>query len=175
MLETAVAYLLSMHAWKPVKPGSKDFKDQPFHAPGTKDTSGPSKDLPMALWHKKIMASEARRHPLLPENYYPQVDKVTNVGTEDLRMEGNLGVSETREQRPPVTAIERRLQELLATVLEVEADSISLEDSFLHVGGDSITAMRLVGAAREQGLSLTVADIFEHPQLSSLADHISKR
>lgn len=175
MLETAIAYLLSMHAWKPVKPVSKDFIGQPFRTPATKDMAGPNKGLPMALWHQRIRSSESRQYPLLPEDYCPQVDKVAYVGMEDLRMEGNLGVSETRERRPPATAIERRLQELLATVLEVKVDSISLEDSFLDVGGDSMIAMQLVGAAREQGLSLTVADIFRYPQLSSLAYHISER
>ena len=171
MLETAIAYLLSMHAWEPVKPVSKDFIDQPFRAP---DTGGPNQGLPMALWHKKIMSSEARQHLLLPEDY-PQVDKVTCVGMKDLRVEGNLGVSETRERRPPATTTERRLQELLATVLKVEVDSIGLEGSILDVGGGSMIAMQLVGAAREQGLSLTVADVFRYPRLSHLAYHISER
>jgi hypothetical protein len=30
-------------------------------------------------------------------------------------------------------------------------------------------AMRLVGAAREEGLSMTVADVFKHPTFSDLA------
>ena len=175
VLESAIAYLLSMDAWKPVKPVSKDFIDQTFGAPATNDIGGEDKGLPMALWHKKIMSSEAGQYPVLPEDYNTQVDQVAYVSMEDLRMEGDSGVSETREWRPPATAIERRLQELLATVLEVETDSISFEDSFLDVGGDSIIAMQLVGAAREQGLSLTVADIFRYPQLSDLAYHISER
>ena len=175
MLEIAIAYLLTMNAWKPVKPVPKNSTDQSFGAPATKDIDGPDKGLPMALWHKKIISSEARQHPLLPEDSYPQVDKVASVSMEDLRMEGDFGVSETRARRPPATAIERRLQELLATVLEVETDSIGLEGSFLDAGGDSIIAMKLVGAAREQGLSLTVADIFRYSQLSNLADRISER
>ena len=177
MLETAVAYLLSMQAWKPVEVDSKEFTskeytNQTFHAPAAEDIDGSDKGLPMALWHKKIMSSEARQYRLPRDDYYPQ--KVANVGAEDLRTERDLGVSETRERRPPVTAIERRLQELVATVLKVEADSIDLEDSFLDVGGDSMIAMQLVGAAREQGLSLTVAEIFRYPRLSDLAYHISE-
>ena len=172
MLETAFAYLLNMQAWKPVEPDLKEFINQTFHAPAAKDIGGLDKGLPMALWHKKIMSSEARQYPLPPDDHY--VDKVAYVGENDLRTESDLGVSKTRERRPPVTAIERRLQELVATALKVEADSIDLEDSFLDVGGDSMIAMQLVGAAREQGLSLTVANIFRYPRLSNLAYHISE-
>ncbi|KAL8798691.1 MAG: hypothetical protein Q9200_007720 [Gallowayella weberi] len=37
------------------------------------------------------------------------------------------------------------------------------------MGGDSISAMKLVGAARLEGLSLTVADVFRNPRLSDMA------
>lgn len=177
MLESALAYLLSINAWEPVEPGSKDFTDQTLHAPAAKDidVGGPNKGLPMALWHKKIMSLEMRQYPRLLDDHYPQVDKAAYGGTDGLRTEGDSGVSEMRGQRPPATANERRLQGLLATVLKVEADSIDLEDSILDIGGDSLTAMQLVGAARGQGLSLTVADIFRYPRLSNLAHHISER
>ncbi|KAK1249601.1 hypothetical protein MKX08_009604 [Trichoderma sp. CBMAI-0020] len=71
--------------------------------------------------------------------------------------------------REPQSTSEKRLQALWSTVLAIDASSISADDSFLRIGGDSIQAMRLVAAAREQGLALTVTDIFEHPELSDLA------
>ena len=177
MLEDAIAYLLSIDAWKPAEPDSKEFIDQTFHAPATKDidTGGSNKGLPMALWHKKIMSSEAGQYPLLPYDHYSQVDKAACVGMDDLYVNGDSGVSETRERRPPATAKEQRLQELLATVLKVETASIDLEDSFLDLGGDSMIAMQLVGVARGQGLSLQVANIFRYPRLRNLAYHISER
>jgi amino acid adenylation domain-containing protein len=46
---------------------------------------------------------------------------------------------------------------------------ISRDDSFFHVGGDSLRAMHLVAAARGVGLSLTVADIFSRPVLTDMA------
>lgn len=73
------------------------------------------------------------------------------------------------EKRPPQTAQEKCLQGLWYMVLGVEEDTIGLDDSFLQNGGDSIAAMKLVGAAREQGLSLTVADIFKHSRLEDMA------
>lgn len=72
------------------------------------------------------------------------------------------------EKRPPQNPEEKRLQHLWCTVLGVEENSIGLDDSFLQNGGDSIAAMKLVGAAREQGLSLTVANIFKNPRLEDM-------
>lgn len=40
--------------------------------------------------------------------------------------------------------------------------------NFFALGGDSITAVRVVGAAREAGLRLRVEDVFTHPTLASL-------
>lgn len=69
------------------------------------------------------------------------------------------------KKRAPVTKAERQLQGLWASVLNIGADSIGLDDSFFRLGGNSITAIRLIGEARASGLSLTVADIFREPKL----------
>jgi hypothetical protein len=39
---------------------------------------------------------------------------------------------------------------------------------YKNLGGDSIIAMRLVGAAREEGLSMTVADVFKNPTFADM-------
>ncbi|EJP60951.1 nonribosomal peptide synthase [Beauveria bassiana ARSEF 2860] len=77
--------------------------------------------------------------------------------------------SRAKRRRAPTTEKEKLLQRLWARVLGIDADSIGLDDSFLWIGGDSIGAMRLVAAAREEGLSLTVADVFRQPTLVDLA------
>ncbi|KAJ5354279.1 non-ribosomal peptide synthetase [Penicillium brevicompactum] len=69
----------------------------------------------------------------------------------------------------PTTDMEIALRELWATTLKVDAQSIGARDSFLQIGGDSIGAMRLVAAARKNGLLLTVSDVFQHPRLDELA------
>ncbi|KAK6425930.1 NRPS protein, partial [Elasticomyces elasticus] len=75
-------------------------------------------------------------------------------------------------RRPPQTDMEIRVQQLWASILGIAADSIGRDDTFFRIGGDSIGAMRLVAAAREQGLSLTVASIFLHSRLSELAKQV---
>ncbi|KAI1076074.1 hypothetical protein F5B20DRAFT_584637 [Whalleya microplaca] len=84
-------------------------------------------------------------------------------------------LSDGKDKRPPSTEMEKRLQALWATVLKIDdLGRISADDSFLRIGGDSIAAMRLVGAARTSGVTLTVADVFRHPKLSDLAVAISE-
>ena len=77
--------------------------------------------------------------------------------------------------RAPETLAEKQLQGLWASVLGVPAESISANDSFFSHGGDSVGAMRLVAAARQRGILLTVANIFQWPNLSELADTATGR
>ena len=77
----------------------------------------------------------------------------------------------------PVTDTERELQQLWAAVLDVELDRVGIHDHFLHSGGDSVTAMRLVSMANSSKVSLplTVADIFRHPKLVDMANFVDQR
>lgn len=59
--------------------------------------------------------------------------------------------------------VEKKLLAIWSSVLEIDEDSITGEKSFFELGGDSLTAMKLVGAARDEDLSLTVADVFRSP------------
>jgi amino acid adenylation domain-containing protein len=76
------------------------------------------------------------------------------------------------EKRMPDTDIEHRLQRLWAQVLNINLASISVDSSFFQLGGDSITAMKLVAEARKIDLQLSVADVFRQPRLSLLAQGI---
>ncbi|EME89457.1 uncharacterized protein MYCFIDRAFT_213678 [Pseudocercospora fijiensis CIRAD86] len=73
-------------------------------------------------------------------------------------------------QKGPSTDMEKRIQQLWSQILGIEPSSIKSQSSFLRIGGDSISAMRLVAAARQAGVSFTVADIFRNPRLSQLAE-----
>ncbi|KAK3685288.1 hypothetical protein B0T22DRAFT_465275 [Podospora appendiculata] len=85
------------------------------------------------------------------------------------QVRGYLLDNEDGHKRVPETPMEVRLQRLWAAVLCIPPDSIGLESSFLRLGGDSIAAMKLVSAAQDQGIALTVAIIFEHPCLAEMA------
>ena len=59
--------------------------------------------------------------------------------------------------------VERKLWNLWSTALGLSPNVVRHLDSFFKLGGDSITAMKMVSAAREEGLVLTVADVFNNP------------
>ncbi|KAL2826232.1 hypothetical protein BDW59DRAFT_161069 [Aspergillus cavernicola] len=69
-------------------------------------------------------------------------------------------------EEPPT--VDSKLRELWAEVLGVESGSVSADDNFFGLGGDSFTAMSLVSAAQAEGLSLSVAEIFQYPVLEDM-------
>nr|APA19546.1 leualacin synthetase [Hapsidospora irregularis] len=72
-------------------------------------------------------------------------------------------------KRQPESDIEKQMQGIWARVLDIEPSMIGLDDSFFRLGGDSITAMKLVGEARRAGLQLVVADVLRRPRLQEVA------
>jgi amino acid adenylation domain-containing protein len=69
----------------------------------------------------------------------------------------------------PSTALETILQQLWADVLRIPASDIGLDDDFNELGGTSIHAMKLAGAARRQGLKLSIGNVFRHGTLVDMA------
>jgi aryl carrier-like protein len=67
-----------------------------------------------------------------------------------------------------VSEAEGHIRKMWGEVLGIEEASIDPSDSFFQIGGDSITAMKLVGRARKSGLELTVRHLFQHPRLQDL-------
>lgn len=66
------------------------------------------------------------------------------------------------------TLAESTFQKIWGNVLNIEPATISLDDSFFDLGGNSITAMKAIVEARKVGLKITVADIFRHPKLRDI-------
>ena len=82
---------------------------------------------------------------------------------------GDLVGSTSESRRPPFTDTERQLQQIWAEAFRTEPSCIGLDDHFFRLGGDSVTAIRLVAVARRAGFSLTVHMLFDHPTISRLA------
>lgn len=71
----------------------------------------------------------------------------------------------------PMTRTEETLQILWAKVLDIcDQSTIRLDDGFFDLGGDSITAIQLVAAARREGLLLTVSDVFISSKLQQMSE-----
>lgn len=69
--------------------------------------------------------------------------------------------------RAPGTAAEHALADAFAAVLHVPR--VGADENFFHLGGDSITAVRLVAGAARAGLVITVLDVFDGPTVAALA------
>jgi len=64
---------------------------------------------------------------------------------------------------------EEKLIDMLSRILGLQKAEIKTDDSFFELGGDSISAMRLVSDARSQGLEINVAQVFQSKSLAELA------
>lgn len=73
------------------------------------------------------------------------------------------------EKRPPRTTTEKQIQAIWTNILGLDSTLIGLDDNFFQLGGDSIAAMKFVGEARQAGIELAVADVWQHPRLAHLA------
>ncbi|KAI9826788.1 MAG: hypothetical protein M1819_007259 [Sarea resinae] len=118
---------------------------------------------------------------MIPSLYIPlrRVPKTTSMKTDRKQLRLSAGEMTTEQlavysllsqtKRAPTTAVEKTLQFHWADVLKLNASSIGADDSFFRLGGDSISAMRLVSLSRKDGFLLTIANIFQHPKLSEMA------
>lgn len=67
--------------------------------------------------------------------------------------------SHLSKERQPISNAERIIQSCWATVLSRPIESFGLEDVFLGAGGDSLTAIQLVGEARKNKIHIVIADV----------------
>jgi amino acid adenylation domain-containing protein/non-ribosomal peptide synthase protein (TIGR01720 family) len=67
------------------------------------------------------------------------------------------------------TESERLLQQVYSMALNLRVDQISLDRSFLSLGGDSISAMQVVARCREQGRAISIKDILRSKTIPELA------
>lgn len=81
---------------------------------------------------------------------------------EDLLQVGHIG------KQALETPEETRFHSLIARVLSWDGEPFGMDNNFIQLGGDSISAMRLVSVARSEGVLLRVADILSKDSLSDL-------
>ncbi|WP_410524855.1 amino acid adenylation domain-containing protein [Pseudomonas sp. DTU_2021_1001937_2_SI_NGA_ILE_001] len=74
---------------------------------------------------------------------------------------------------PPRTALEQRLAELWMQVLQVGA--VGRRDNFFELGGHSLSAIRLVSLMQDEGLPVTLAELFQRPDIAALAEWLEQR
>lgn len=133
-----------------------------------------SQALPAALPQYMIPAA------YIPVSYVP----TTPSAKTDRKMLREYGASLTREasfmqgadvsKTQPSTEVERHLQAVWAKVLNHPASKIGIDDTFMSLGGDSITAMQAVAHCRKMGLKLPVSAILRNKTIAAIAPHCER-
>ncbi|KAK0537533.1 hypothetical protein OC834_000776, partial [Tilletia horrida] len=70
----------------------------------------------------------------------------------------------------PEDETQAKLRSLWAQVLQLDETAIGIDDSFYRVGGDSITAVRLLVLCREAGFNLRISDLNNTSTIRSQAE-----
>ncbi|MUM31547.1 non-ribosomal peptide synthetase, partial [Mycolicibacterium sp. CBMA 361] len=125
----------------------------------------------------KISAVRQRLSAWLPDYMVPPhivvLDQMplTSSGKLDRKALPAPEYTDASGYRAPVGAVEEILAEIFAQVLGVQR--VGLDDSFFDLGGDSLSAMRLIGAVNSSlGVDLSVRALFEAPTVAELAPAI---
>ncbi|PIG85889.1 hypothetical protein AARAC_001783 [Aspergillus arachidicola] len=77
----------------------------------------------------------------------------------------------TSSKRPPTTAKEHSVRHLVCQVLDLQPDTVGVDDDFFHLGGDSLIGMQLLARSRTQGLHLTMQDLFSQRTIAAIAEY----
>lgn len=109
----------------------------------------------------------------VPGHFVPHV--LTEIPAIPLTLNGKVDraalpepeITQLEARREPATDAERILCAAASEVLKIER--ISPDDGFFELGGDSISSIRLVAAAKRHGLRITPRDVFAHPRFAELA------
>ncbi|PYI34465.1 acetyl-CoA synthetase-like protein [Aspergillus indologenus CBS 114.80] len=80
-----------------------------------------------------------------------------------------------KSYRSPTTDPERVLQAVCAELLGLDLSSVGIDDNFIDLGGDSLSARRLVAMVRARGWGLSLVDCFSEPTLGHLALRAQQR
>ncbi|UKZ78468.1 NRPS [Trichoderma virens FT-333] len=130
--------------------------------------------------------SERLPHYMVPTVLFTLQDMPRSIsGKIDRQQIHRIGASFTTQQlaemqtamngpkKPARSQKERQIQEIWASILEIDPESIGLDDSFVHLGGNSIIAMKISAEARKYGIRLGVADIFGRQTLRDIVEQAS--
>ena len=76
---------------------------------------------------------------------------------------------------PPRNELESRLCNIFADVLGLEVSNVGVNDDFFKLGGDSISAIKLVNRINnDTSVNISIADIFKYKNIKNLLQNIKR-
>jgi brevianamide F synthase len=76
------------------------------------------------------------------------------------------------EKREPVTEQERFVRSCFATALSLNEEAIGMDDNFFALGGDSITAMRVLTLCRRRNMTISMQEFLSKNTVSLFCKHV---
>ena len=98
-----------------------------------------------------------------------RVAKWVEEMSDDLYRRLNPVTESSEDRMHTATEAEKELRSVWAHVLNLHLDQVGLQQSFLSLGGDSISAMQVMGRCRKKGIGLTVQDVIRCKSIAHLA------
>jgi amino acid adenylation domain-containing protein len=83
-----------------------------------------------------------------------------------------LRTSSHQSKRQPASHTEVRIQRIWSQVLNINTSKIGIDDSFIQLGGDSITAMQVSSLARAESMDISSTDILRVKTIAALATRL---
>ena len=111
--------------------------------------------------------------PLLPSGKLDRRRMTTLVEDMPEIIHRELSGTEIENAKVQGSEVEQRLQLAWSKILHLPAEQIGLDQNFLHLGGDSISALQVASQCRTEGLGVTVQDIMRSQSISHLAKHVT--
>ena len=111
--------------------------------------------------------------PFLPSGKLDRRKVLTWVQDIDENAIRELAGPESADPVSQGTETEQKLRAIWSKVLYLSPEHIGLDKGFLHLGGDSISALQVASACRSEGLGITVQDIIRCRSISDLASKVT--
>ena len=80
--------------------------------------------------------------------------------------------SDAQPESEAVMETEAQIRMIWSRVLQIDHRKIQSNTSFFELGGTSMDIIKVIQAARKEGLNLRAATMFQYPKLSDLAMHV---
>src|SRR5690606_36131989 len=108
--------------------------------------------------------------PLLPSGKLDRKQVARWVENFDTKIYRRIkGSEEESDSQAPATHTAKVLQHIWSKVLNLPVEDVKLYESFLSLGGDSITAMQVLSRARKEKINVTMHEILRSKSLNQLA------
>ena len=130
----------------------------------------------------EVSLAEVLPQYMIPSLYVPIAFVPTNASAKTdrqrLRSLAKSKVSVVRDDEldkaQPRNEMERDLQLVWSQVFKRPISAIGIDDSFMSLGGDSITAMQAVALCRKAGINIGVSAILRKKTISAMAPHCTR-